>query len=151
MNVTKEYQLERVNIDAILERPGSRNAADDLTSLEKSIRELGLLFPLLINENNVLIAGYRRLEACRRLGMKTVPAFRVDAEEDGLRALDILIQENLCRRDFNIEELEALIGRKKDLLGRLRRRSLWRRFTQIIRRKRRPPEPPSQTKDNAVT
>lgn len=141
VSVTLTYPLEKMAIGAIMERPGSRNATDDLTSLEKSIRELGLLFPLFVNTDNVLIAGHRRLEACRRLGLKHVPVFRVDVEPNSLRALDILIQENLCRRDLNIEELESLIGRKKELLGRLRRRGPWHRFMRLFSGKKREREP----------
>ncbi len=138
MNTTPNHQLETLEIDKIVERPGSRNESDDLRSLEKSIGDLGLLFPLLVNTDNVLIAGSRRLEACRRLGWKTVPIFRVDVEENSLRALDILIQENLCRRDLNVEELETLIGRKKDFLGRLRRRAPWRKLLRFIHSRHRP-------------
>ncbi len=145
---TQVYPLEEIAIDAIVERPGSRNANDDLTSLEKSIREHGLLSPLLVNADNVLIAGHRRLEACRRLGWTKSPVFRVNVEADSLRALDILIQENLCRRDLNVEELETLIGRKKDLLGQLRHRGFWRRLTQVFRRKRRSRNPAPQPDDN---
>ena len=145
MNKPRNYQLETLEIDGILERPGSRNESDDLRSLEKSIRELGLLFPVLVNKDNVLIAGFRRLEACRRLGWKSIPVFRMDVEEHSLRALDILIQENLCRRDLNVDELETLIGRKKDFLGRLRRRAPWRKLLRLIR------PGPQPSRDTAAT
>lgn len=134
MNEEKIYTVEAVKINEIIERPGLRNAGDDLDSLQKSIRELGLLAPLLVNTSNVLIAGYRRLEACRRLNWVTVPVIRFDVDENSLQALDILIQENLCRRDLDAEELEALIGRKKDLLGR----SCWTNpFTKLLDRLRK--------------
>ncbi len=132
-----EPTVELIDIGTIEERPGLRSASDDLSTLEKSIRELGLLSPLLVNTNNVLLAGYRRLEACRRVGLSKVPALRIDVDENSLHALDILIQENLCRRDLNAEELETLIGRKKDLLGRLRRRSPLRKLIDRIRQRRR--------------
>lgn len=134
MNTDSLPVIENVAINKIVERPGLRNVADDLASLEKSIRELGLLFPLLVNANNVLIAGYRRLEACRRAGLTTVPVLRLDVDENSLRALDILIQENLCRRDLNIEELEQLIGRKKELLGRFRWRNPLQKMWNYFRR-----------------
>ncbi len=149
MSAEMLFQLDSLEINEIIERPGLRNATDDLASLEKSIRDLGLLFPLLVNSSNVLIAGYRRLEACRRIGLRSVPILRIDVDEHSLRALDILVQENLCRRDLNPEELEHLIERKKELLGRLRWRSPWRRLADRIRRWRAPapaspPEPSRQ-------
>ncbi len=136
-DATHEYRLEKAGIDEIAERPGLRNTADDLSSLEKSITELGLLFPLLVNNNNILISGHRRLQACRNLGMETVPVLRVDADEDGLRALEILIQENLCRRELKDQEVDALIGRKKRLLTHLRTRGTWHKIMEFFRFRRR--------------
>ena len=45
-----------------------RKDMGDLTSLKNSIKELGLLQPIVIDENNNLIAGFRRLQACKELG-----------------------------------------------------------------------------------
>jgi ParB family chromosome partitioning protein len=45
----------------------------DIPALAASIRKFGLLRPVLITPDNRLIAGRRRLEACKLLGWKTIP------------------------------------------------------------------------------
>ena len=72
-----------------------RKNLGDLTPLIDSIRALGLLHPVLVNAKCRLIAGERRLEACKRLGWKTIPARIVNLEE--LRAEH---DENMVRQDF---------------------------------------------------
>jgi ParB family chromosome partitioning protein len=43
-----------------------------IDALVESIRELGLLQPIVITPAARLIAGERRMEACRRLGIKSI-------------------------------------------------------------------------------
>jgi ParB family chromosome partitioning protein len=50
-----------------------RRDLGDIPGLSESIREFGLLRPLLITPDNRLIAGRRRLEACKLLGWETIP------------------------------------------------------------------------------
>jgi len=50
-----------------------RQDLGDIRELAESIREVGLLRPLLITTDNRLIAGRRRLEACKLLGWETIP------------------------------------------------------------------------------
>jgi ParB family chromosome partitioning protein len=50
-----------------------RQDLGDLQGLAESIQEFGLLRPVLITADNRLIAGRRRLEACKLLGWKTIP------------------------------------------------------------------------------
>jgi ParB family chromosome partitioning protein len=50
-----------------------RHDLGDLQGLAASIRELGLLRPVLITPDDRLIAGRRRLEACKLLGWETIP------------------------------------------------------------------------------
>ncbi len=47
-----------------------------IESLTKSIREVGFRVPVLIDENNILLAGHARLEAARAAGLKEIPAIR---------------------------------------------------------------------------
>jgi ParB-like chromosome segregation protein Spo0J len=49
-----------------------RHDLGDLRALAESIREYGLLRPILIAADHRLIAGRRRLEACKRLGWRTI-------------------------------------------------------------------------------
>ena len=54
---------------------GARHRKDlgDLEALARSIADLGLLHPIVVNQRGELLAGQRRLEACRLLGWTEVP------------------------------------------------------------------------------
>jgi ParB-like chromosome segregation protein Spo0J len=50
----------------------------DKDALAESIAEVGLLHPIVVRTDNTLIAGERRLEACKALGWSTIPATMID-------------------------------------------------------------------------
>jgi ParB-like chromosome segregation protein Spo0J len=50
-----------------------RRGLGDIDSLARSIAEVGLLHPVVIRSDGVLIAGERRLAACKALGWSEVP------------------------------------------------------------------------------
>jgi ParB family chromosome partitioning protein len=65
-------------------RIGRRYRKDpgDIEALAKSIQELGLLQPIVVNaSNSELIAGMRRLEACKLLGWEEVPVRLINLDE----------------------------------------------------------------------
>ncbi|MCX6798160.1 MAG: ParB/RepB/Spo0J family partition protein [Candidatus Falkowbacteria bacterium] len=77
----------------------SENALNDLVS---SIREQGIIQPLLVTKNNgrfELIAGERRLRSARILGLKEIPVIVREANEQ--KKLEIALIENLQREDLN--------------------------------------------------
>ena len=55
-----------------------RKDLGDLRTLAESISEVGLLHPVVVTPEGRLIAGQRRLEACRTLGWTEVPVTVVD-------------------------------------------------------------------------
>jgi ParB-like chromosome segregation protein Spo0J len=94
----------RVNINDIKNGTRHRRDLGDLTGLVESIREIGLLHPPVINRNNKLIAGARRLKAVKMLGWKKVPVRVIDlgAVVKGEWA------ENVHRKDFTLSEAVAI-------------------------------------------
>ena len=82
----------------------------ELDSLSGSIRENGLLQPILVRQKNYgyeLIAGERRLRACRLAGLVTVPCLVSDCDEKNAAIYAML--ENLQRQDLKVfEEAEGL-------------------------------------------
>lgn len=92
-------------------QPRRRFSAEDLEGLAASIREHGVLQPLLVSEGvpgrYVLVAGERRWRAARMAGLGTVPAvIRERLGHDHL--LELALVENLQRRDLTpIEEARA--------------------------------------------
>lgn len=84
----------------------ARKELGDLASLRDSIARDGQLNPIIVNESYTLIAGERRLSACKELGHTTILARIMQ----GLTADDELIIEmieNTARKDFEwYEEIE---------------------------------------------
>jgi ParB family chromosome partitioning protein len=107
--------LLEVPIEAIEPNPHQpRRQIDEaeLEELAQSIREHGLLQPLIVTQTQAdpprytLIAGERRWRAARRAGLTTVPV--VVREVAPQQMLELALVENLQRADLNpIEEAQA--------------------------------------------
>jgi N6-adenosine-specific RNA methylase IME4 len=87
--------MQLIPLDSIRVENRFRRELGNLSPLMNSIMALRLLHPVLVNSRYRLIAGARRLEACKRLGWKSIPARVVDLDE--LRAEH---DENMVRQDF---------------------------------------------------
>jgi ParB family chromosome partitioning protein len=81
--------------------------------LKKSIETVGLINPIVLNQNKELIAGGRRFTAMKELGFTEVPTITVDKSE--LEQELISIDENLVRKDLTNIELEASLARGREL------------------------------------
>lgn len=92
-------------------KPGQRVREDygDIESLANSIKEHGLLHPIVVDSDYNLIAGCRRLLACERIGMKEIEAKVLeDISEKELRVLEL--EENIRRKDLNeVERSKNLV------------------------------------------
>lgn len=85
-------QIELVPIDLVRPYPFNARTHDErnLSVITASVRQFGFRTPIQIDANNVVVAGHGRLEAAKRLGMKSIPAIRItDLSPDDLRALRI--------------------------------------------------------------
>lgn len=105
--------LEQVNINQISARnnqPRKQFSDVDMESLICSVREKGILQPILVRNVSEsefeIIAGERRWRAAKTLGMNTIPVIRLDVSD--AEAHEIAIVENVQRHDLNpLEEAEA--------------------------------------------
>lgn len=92
------------------EQPRRVFDADELEALAASIREVGVLQPIVVqsaDEGYHLIAGERRLRAARIAGLSVVPAV-VRATEDDAALLSEALIENVQREDLRpLEEASA--------------------------------------------
>jgi len=104
---------ERLDIDLISpnpEQPRTHFEPEQLRELADSIREHGIIQPLVVSRDEDggyrLIAGERRLQAARLAGLATVPV--VIREVSGTDLLELALIENIQRADLNaIEEAMA--------------------------------------------
>jgi ParB family chromosome partitioning protein len=94
----------QVPIKDIIVRKRIRKDMGDLEALAESLKRYGQISPVVINKKNVLIAGGRRLEAAKYLGWRTINAVISECASE-LSRLEIEMEENLQRRDFNMEEV----------------------------------------------
>jgi ParB family chromosome partitioning protein len=90
-------------------QPRMQFAKDDLEELSQSIKEQGILQPLLVRDEHdgfELITGERRLRAAKKAGLTQVPVIVKRISDSKL--LELSIVENIQRADLNpIEESEA--------------------------------------------
>lgn len=93
----------------------ARQHAGDLGALMNSLREVGMLHPIVVDSRHNLIAGGRRLTAARRLGWDEVPANVVTLLDDATAALRAERDENTCRLDMTPSEMVALGRRLEEL------------------------------------
>lgn len=95
--------------DIVLSGDNMREDVGEIDELSWSIRNKGVLQPLILNETDrlELIAGHRRLAAARRAGLKKVPCIvHRDLTED--ERLDIMVHENVHRKSLSpLEEANA--------------------------------------------
>src|SRR5262249_60596321 len=85
---------------------GTRHRKDmgDVAGLAASIKELGLLHPIVVRPAGVLVAGERRLRAAKLLGWATIPVSVVDLEAVARGEF----AENAVRKDFTLSEAVAI-------------------------------------------
>ena len=103
----------KIPVDEIQVREGRRELdSNHVRELADSIKELGLLNPVTVDKENVLIAGLHRLEAVKLLEWSEIECTVSSLE--GLQAELAEIDENLVRHDLNyIDEGEQLARRKE--------------------------------------
>jgi len=84
---------------------------DEISGIAGSIQRIGLLDPLCVadvGDGYKLIAGHRRLEACKRIGMESVQCV-IKAGNEATRR-EITFAENFFRKDLTPIELAAAIA-----------------------------------------
>jgi ParB family chromosome partitioning protein len=105
-----------------------RKEIGNLQPLVDSIDKVGLINPILIDEQSNLVAGYRRLEACKKLKMEEVEVRIVEFGGDMMKMLDVEVAENFFRKDFTPEEVLATEKRRQEILEATRKKGLFERF-----------------------
>lgn len=85
----------------------------DVSDLEKSIQTVGLIAPLVISTDNVILAGARRFQALLNLGFTEAPVVIIDKGD--LEKELISIDENLVRKDLSKIEIEGHLRRAKEI------------------------------------
>jgi len=109
----KEISLDQIDHPAM----ELRSSVDQeyLESLAKSIKEVGLLHPLRVKENNgryEIISGNCRLLSCKIAGMATVPCIIVTTADTNIPAMTL--HENLIRQEVNHMDIARYLAWLRD-------------------------------------
>ena len=110
-----KLKLTKLSPDKIFPNPSQPRKVfqeAELEGLAQSIAENGLLQPVTVRRENgayYLIAGERRLRACKLAGLKEIPALVADCEPEDSAVLALL--ENLQRKDLQMfEQANAIVN-----------------------------------------
>lgn len=113
MSNYQSNEIKLINTSLIDPHPDNpRKNIGDVTDLAASIKTNGLLTPLSVVPNGSryrVIAGHRRLAACKQAGTGAVPCFVLQL--DPLQQLEAMITENCQREQLTVlEEADAIQG-----------------------------------------
>ena len=109
---TNMLEVEPDKIKANPMQPRERFADHQMEELAASIREYGVIQPLIVSRKDdgfELIAGERRLKAAKAAGLKKVPV--IVREVDRQEKLELALIENLQREDLN--SIERAVAYRK--------------------------------------
>lgn len=111
----EKLKLTRLPVGKILPNPSQPRKLfreDELMSLAQSIRENGLLQPVTVRKESgayFLVAGERRLRACKIAGLKEIPVILTDCAAQDSAVLALI--ENLQRKDLQMfEQANAIVN-----------------------------------------
>ena len=119
-NADKENTISTLKISLVdpkSDQPRKYFDKDALEELSESIKENGLLQPILVREYGEgryqIIAGERRYRACKLAGITDIPAIILDRDDKA--AAQIALIENIQREDLNpLEEALAYKALKEE-------------------------------------
>jgi ParB family chromosome partitioning protein len=110
-----ENKTNKLNLSEIIPnkyQPRKNFDEDNLEDLSNSIKERGVIQPIIVRRSNSddakyeIIAGERRWLAARKAGLHDIPV--VVTEADDLKSLEFAIVENVQRHDLNpLEEAQG--------------------------------------------
>ena len=74
-----EIKVEYLNLNKIIPYENNpRNNDDAVQYVANSIKQFGFNVPIIIDKNNVIVAGHTRLKAAEKLGLEKAPCIRAD-------------------------------------------------------------------------
>ena len=117
----------QISIAKIKVKKRIRQEMGDISALAESMKRFGQISPIVISNDNVLIAGQRRLEAARSLGWTSINVVIADVSDE-LSMVEYEREENTQRKDFSLEEEESVARKIHDL----RNPSLFRRIINAV-------------------
>ncbi len=110
-----------------------RQDIGDIDTLAQSIEKMGLIHPVIISEKYELLSGYRRLQACKKLGWETIQVKIVAIGDDDLKKIDWEYHENIGRKDLNVDETKRYVAKREHFIAP-KFKSIWRKLFAFFKR-----------------
>lgn len=108
----RSLKIHIFDIDTIIpyeNNPRINDGAVDYVA--KSIKEFGFKVPIVVDQNNVIVAGHTRFKACKKLGIKEVPCIIADdLTDDQIKAYRIADNKVAEYSEWDIELLISEIN-----------------------------------------
>lgn len=111
-------QIVNVPVDSVIPYDSNpRNNQNAVQYVANSISEFGFKVPIILDANNVIVAGHTRYLAAKSLGLETVPAIIADdLTEEQVKAFRIADNKTAEQSDWNLLKLsKEIIGIDFDL------------------------------------
>lgn len=100
--------IKMVKIDDIVPYENNpRHNADAIEPVKESIRQFGFRNPMILDKENVIVAGHTRYEAAKALGMTEVPViYADDLSEDQVRKFRLVDNKTAEYAGWDFSKLE---------------------------------------------
>ncbi len=111
--VVNEVELSKIKVNPF--QPRTNFEAEALEELAQSIKKLGIIQPITLRRHEghyQIISGERRFRAAQKSGLKTIPAYVRDADDQAM--LEMALVENIQREDLNAIEIAITYQRLLD-------------------------------------
>jgi len=112
-------RIRMISINKIDPSPNqARTELGDIEELMGSIKEKGILQPIIVREKNgryEIIAGERRCIAAKNVGLKDVPCIEMNVSDN--EAMELALIENLQRKDLSVFEEADGLNALADMYG----------------------------------
>ncbi len=119
VNTSGSSSINEVELSKISANPNQPRQNFDEEALEElaiSIRELGVISPITLQENEdgtyLIIAGERRFRASKKAGLKTIPAYIRKVKDE--QVMEMALIENIQREDLDAIEIALAYQRLMD-------------------------------------
>ena len=110
-----KYKLESIKRLNKYHNNSRKHSKEQIDQIKKSIKEFGFTNPIIIDENNMILAGHARFSAAKKLNMKEVPCLMLSGLSDVQKRAYVIADNKLAlNADWDIDllalEVEAIMS-----------------------------------------
>lgn len=102
------FEIEKLSLGVLMPYENNPRINENaVQAVANSIKEFGFNVPIIIDKNNVIVAGHTRYEACKLLGVESIPCHRVEnLTDEQVRAYRLADNKTAELADWDFSKLE---------------------------------------------